>query len=61
MKRGAVFARSGVEGIRHLEIVAARGRYLRPFAQTLLALAGLREKQIQLGGLPFCFAIEKND
>lgn len=33
------------EGIRQLQIVAARGRYLRPFAQILLALAALREKQ----------------
>ena len=33
------------EGIRQLEIVAARGRYLRPFAKILLALAALREGQ----------------
>jgi hypothetical protein len=31
-------------GIRQLEIAAARGRYLRPFAKILLALAALREK-----------------
>jgi len=36
------------EGIRQLEIVAARGRYLRPFAKILLALAALREKQTDL-------------
>jgi len=36
------------EGIQQLEIVAARGRYLRPFAQILLALAALREKQKEL-------------
>jgi hypothetical protein len=36
------------EGIRQLEIVAARGRYLRPFARILLALAALREKQTDL-------------
>jgi hypothetical protein len=36
------------EGIQQLEIVAARGRYLRPFAKILLALAALREKQIEL-------------
>jgi hypothetical protein len=29
------------EGTRQLEIVAARGRYLRPFAKILLALAAL--------------------
>ena len=32
-------------GIRQLEIAAARGRYLRPFAKILLALAALREKK----------------
>jgi hypothetical protein len=36
------------EGIQQLEIVAARGRYLRPFAKILLALAALREKQTTL-------------
>lgn len=36
------------DGIRPLEIVAARGRYLRPFAKILLALAALREKQTDL-------------
>ncbi len=36
------------EGIQQLEIVAARGRYLRPFAKILLALAALREKQTAL-------------
>ena len=36
------------EGIRQLEIVAARGRYLRPFAKILLALAALREGQTEL-------------
>lgn len=36
------------EGIQQLEIVAARGRYLRPFAKILLALAALREKQTEL-------------
>lgn len=36
------------EGIRQLEIVAARGGYLRPFAKILLALAALREKQTDL-------------
>jgi hypothetical protein len=36
------------EGIQQLEVVAARGRYLRPFAQILLALAALREKQTEL-------------
>ena len=33
-------------GIRQLEIAAARGRYLRPFAKILLAMAALREKKI---------------
>ena len=32
-------------GIQQLEIAAAQGRYLRPFAKILLALAALREKQ----------------
>jgi hypothetical protein len=36
------------EGIRQLGIVAARGRYLRPFAKILLALAALREKRTDL-------------
>jgi hypothetical protein len=36
------------EGIQQLGIVAARGRYLRPFAKILLALAALREKQPEL-------------
>lgn len=35
-------------GIRQLEIAAARGRYLRPFAKIILALAALREKQTAL-------------
>jgi len=35
-------------GIQQLEIAAARGRYLRPFAKILLALAALREKKIAL-------------
>ncbi len=33
-------------GIRQLEIAAERGRYLRPFAKILLAMAALREKEI---------------
>ncbi len=32
-------------GLEQLEIAAARGRYLRPFAKILLALAALREKK----------------
>jgi hypothetical protein len=36
------------EGIQQLEIVASRGRYLRPFGKILLALAALREKQTLL-------------
>jgi hypothetical protein len=32
-------------GIQQLEIVAARGHYLRPFAKILLALAALRERK----------------
>jgi hypothetical protein len=31
-------------GIQQFEIAAARGRYLRPFAKILLAMAALREK-----------------
>ena len=34
-----------VLGIQQLEIAAARGRYLRPFAKIVLALVALREKQ----------------
>jgi hypothetical protein len=32
-------------GMRQLEIAAARGHYLQPYAELLLALASLREKQ----------------
>jgi hypothetical protein len=35
-------------GIGQLEIAAARGRYLRPFAKIILAMAALREKNIML-------------
>jgi hypothetical protein len=35
-------------GIQQLEIAAARGHYLRPFAKIMLALAALRERQIGL-------------
>jgi len=35
-------------GIRQLEIAAARGRYLRPFAKIMLALAALREKKTEI-------------
>ena len=35
-------------GIEQLEIAAARGRYLRPFAKIILAMAALREKNIAL-------------
>jgi len=35
-------------GMRQLEVAAARGQYLRPFAKILLALAALREKQTGL-------------
>ena len=35
-------------GIQQLEIAAARGHYLRPFAKILLALAALREKNTAL-------------
>ncbi len=35
-------------GILQLEIAAAHGRYLRPFAKILLALVALREKQPEL-------------
>ena len=35
-------------GIQQLEIAAARGQYLRPFAKILLALAALREKKIEV-------------
>ncbi len=36
------------EGIQQLEIAAARGRFLRPFAKILLAMAALREKRVAL-------------
>jgi len=35
-------------GIEQLEIAAARGRYLRPFAKIILAMAALREKRFAL-------------
>jgi hypothetical protein len=35
-------------GIQQLEIAAARGHYLRPFAKIMLALAALREHKIKL-------------
>ncbi len=35
-------------GIQQLEIVANHGRYLRPFAKILLALAALREKKTEV-------------
>jgi len=35
-------------GIHQLEIAAAHGHYLRPFAKILLALAALREKRIEV-------------
>ena len=35
-------------GIQQLEIAAARGRYLRPFAKIILAMAALREKKTAL-------------
>ncbi len=33
------------EGMQQMEIAAKSGRYLRPYARTMLALASLREKQ----------------
>jgi hypothetical protein len=36
------------DGLQQLEIAAARGQYLRPFAKILLALAALREKKINV-------------
>ncbi len=35
-------------GLQQLEIAASRGRYLRPFAKILLAMAALREKKTAL-------------
>ncbi|MBZ5674132.1 MAG: hypothetical protein LAP61_07780 [Acidobacteriia bacterium] len=35
-------------GIEQLEIAAARGRYLRPFAKIILAMVSLREKNLAL-------------
>ena len=35
-------------GIQQLEITAEHGRYLRPFAKILLALAALREKKTEV-------------
>jgi hypothetical protein len=37
-----------VVGMRQLEIAATGGRYLRPFAKILLALAALREKNTEV-------------
>ncbi len=36
------------KGIQQLQIAAEHGHYLRPFAKILLALAALREKQIEV-------------
>jgi predicted Zn-dependent protease len=35
-------------GIQQLEVAAAHGHYLRPFAKILLALAALREKKTEV-------------
>ena len=35
-------------GIQQLEVAAAHGHYLRPFAKILLALAALREKRLEV-------------
>jgi hypothetical protein len=35
-------------GLQQLQIAADRGHYLRPFAKILLALAALREKQLEV-------------
>lgn len=40
-------------GIQQLEIAAAHGRYLRPFAKILLALAALREKKPEVARTQF--------
>jgi hypothetical protein len=40
-------------GIEQLEIAAARGRYLGPFAKILLALAALRERKTELARVQF--------
>ncbi len=36
------------DGMQQLQMAAARGHWLRPFAKMLLALAALREKQVEL-------------
>ncbi len=46
----------GIRGDRHagmeqLRLTATRGHYLKPFAKILLALAALREKQVELARL----------
>jgi len=38
-------------GLEQLEIAAMRGRYLRPFAKILLALAALRQKKPEVAGV----------
>ena len=40
-------------GIQQLEMAAERGRYLRPFAKIMLALAALREKKAELARAQF--------
>ena len=40
-------------GMQQLQMAAARGHYLRPFAKILLALAALREKQVELARREF--------
>ena len=44
--KGISGSKSG--GMAQLKIAAAHGRYLRPFAKIILALAAMREKQIPL-------------
>jgi hypothetical protein len=40
-------------GIQQLEVAAAHGHYLRPFAKILLALAALREKRTEMARTQF--------
>jgi hypothetical protein len=48
-----------VKGIQQLELAAARGHYLRPFAKVLLAMAALREKDFERARVQLAELVEE--
>jgi hypothetical protein len=46
-------------GIQQLEVAAAHGHYLRPFAKILLALAALRERRTEVARIQFKELVEE--